>query len=572
MSTTTSPASIPTRASSPRFLTRVEDPERGADRALGVVLVRLGDAERGEHRVAGELLDDPAVRGHAVRDVVEEPRHAAADDLRIAGSDKRRRIDEIDEQDGCKLALHASSVETNEGPDSIRGGVLDPKVSRPTTSAASIRASWTRKARDAIGRAYVEQFAPKRIAVGRDMRLSSPTMAEAVIEGATAAGAEVLDIGLVGTEMVYFAVGELGLDGGVMVTASHNPKEYTGMKIVRAGRAARRRGLGPAGRARPGHVRGQAPATCPAGHGARVRHLARIRRPCVVVRRRVRDPAAEGRDRRGERHGRHDAAAGARAPADRGGAAATSSRTGASRTTSRTRCCQRTASSSSGRRSRRAPTSALRSTATPTGASSSTTRGEFVAGDFATALFAEGVLEKEPGAKIIYDVRASWAVPETIERAGGDAGRQPGRARVHQAADARGATPPSEARSRATTTSATSRRPTPASSRSCVMLERISKGGGEALRAAPPVPRALLHHRRDQHARRRRPGEARASSRSVSGRRAQVSHLDGLSVEADGLALQRPALEHRAPAAAQPRGALPGADGAQARRGARGDP
>jgi len=75
----------------------------------------------------------------------------------------------------------------------------------------------------AIGRAYVEQFEPSRIAVGRDMRLSSPTMAKALIEGATAAGAEVLDVGLVGTEMVYFAVGELGLDGGVMVTASHNP-------------------------------------------------------------------------------------------------------------------------------------------------------------------------------------------------------------------------------------------------------------------------------------------------------------------------------------------------------------
>ena len=87
----------------------------------------------------------------------------------------------------------------------------------------------------AIGRAYVEQFAPRRIAVGRDMRLSSPTMAAALIEGATEAGADVLDIGLVGTEMVYFAVGSLGLDGGVMVTASHNPKEYTGMKIVRAG-------------------------------------------------------------------------------------------------------------------------------------------------------------------------------------------------------------------------------------------------------------------------------------------------------------------------------------------------
>ena len=60
-------------------------------------------------------------------------------------------------------------------------------------------------------------------------------MAAAVMRGAAAEGAEVLDLGLVGTEMVYFAVGELGLDGGVMVTASHNPKEYTGMKIVRRG-------------------------------------------------------------------------------------------------------------------------------------------------------------------------------------------------------------------------------------------------------------------------------------------------------------------------------------------------
>jgi phosphomannomutase len=87
----------------------------------------------------------------------------------------------------------------------------------------------------AIGRAYVQQFEPRRIAVGRDMRLSSPQMAAELMRGAAAEGAEVLDRGLVGTEMVYFAVGELGLDGGVMVTASHNPKEYTGMKIVRRG-------------------------------------------------------------------------------------------------------------------------------------------------------------------------------------------------------------------------------------------------------------------------------------------------------------------------------------------------
>ena len=87
----------------------------------------------------------------------------------------------------------------------------------------------------AVGRAFVEQFEPARIAVGRDMRESAPTMARAVVEGAADGGADVLDVGMVGTEMLYFAVGELGLDGGIAVTASHNPKQYTGMKIVRRG-------------------------------------------------------------------------------------------------------------------------------------------------------------------------------------------------------------------------------------------------------------------------------------------------------------------------------------------------
>src|SRR5690242_12838698 len=67
------------------------------------------------------------------------------------------------------------------------------------------------------------------------MRLSSPAMTEALVRGAAEAGADVAQLGLVGTEMVYFAVGELGLDGGIAVTASHNPKQYTGMKIVRRG-------------------------------------------------------------------------------------------------------------------------------------------------------------------------------------------------------------------------------------------------------------------------------------------------------------------------------------------------
>src|SRR5205823_9426139 len=87
----------------------------------------------------------------------------------------------------------------------------------------------------AIGRAYVEVFRPKSIAVGRDMRVHAPEMAAAVVRGAAEAGADVADIGMVGTEMLYYAVGSLGLDGGIAVTASHNPKEYTGMKIVRRG-------------------------------------------------------------------------------------------------------------------------------------------------------------------------------------------------------------------------------------------------------------------------------------------------------------------------------------------------
>src|SRR5262249_60891492 len=74
-----------------------------------------------------------------------------------------------------------------------------------------------------------------RVACAHDWRGSSPAMADAFTNGAADAGTDVLRLGLVGTEMVYFAVGELGLDGGAAVTASHNPKEYTGIKIVRAG-------------------------------------------------------------------------------------------------------------------------------------------------------------------------------------------------------------------------------------------------------------------------------------------------------------------------------------------------
>src|SRR5437660_11130388 len=113
--------------------------------------------------------------------------------------------------------------------------VLDPKVFKAYDVRGIYPDELDEDGAYAIGRAYVEQFEPRRIAVGRDMRLSGPAMQAAVMRGAAEAGADVLDLGLVGTEMVYFAVGELELDGGIAVTASHNPKEYTGMKIVRRG-------------------------------------------------------------------------------------------------------------------------------------------------------------------------------------------------------------------------------------------------------------------------------------------------------------------------------------------------
>jgi len=84
-----------------------------------------------------------------------------------------------------------------------------------------------------IGRAYAAFVRPKRVAVGRDIRLTSQELAQALSRGLTESGVEVVDIGLCGTEGVYFATFALELDGGIMVTASHNPPDYNGLKLVR---------------------------------------------------------------------------------------------------------------------------------------------------------------------------------------------------------------------------------------------------------------------------------------------------------------------------------------------------
>ena len=86
-----------------------------------------------------------------------------------------------------------------------------------------------------VGRVFPEIFGAQKVAVGHDIRLSGPTIFDALSRGLTEAGADVFDIGQCGTEMIYFATGFHDFDGGIMITASHNPKEYNGMKFVGKG-------------------------------------------------------------------------------------------------------------------------------------------------------------------------------------------------------------------------------------------------------------------------------------------------------------------------------------------------
>lgn len=84
-----------------------------------------------------------------------------------------------------------------------------------------------------IGRAYAEFLKPKRVVVGHDIRLTSEAFCEALSKGLLDSGVDVASIGMCGTEEIYFATSHLDMDGGIMVTASHNPRDYNGLKLVR---------------------------------------------------------------------------------------------------------------------------------------------------------------------------------------------------------------------------------------------------------------------------------------------------------------------------------------------------
>jgi phosphomannomutase len=298
--------------------------------------------------------------------------------------------------------------------------VLEPKVFKAYDVRGIYPTELDEDGAHAIGRAFVEVFEPKKIAIGHDMRVSSPAMAAAAIRGASEAGAEVLELGLVGTEMVYFAVGELGLDGGIAVTASHNPKEYTGMKIVRRG------ALPVGGDSGLMDIRDRAMSLSDAPEGLTPGHVQRYDiweqyvdrvlsfveieaiRPLKVV-----IDAANGMagtmlppvlqrlpqletvrcyfepDGTFPNHEPNPLL-----PENREFIVRKTLEEGADFGVAFDGDADRCFFVDDG--------------------------GEFVPGDFVTALFAQAILEKDPDPKIIYDVRASWAVPETILQAGGE--------------------------------------------------------------------------------------------------------------------------------------------------------
>jgi phosphomannomutase len=258
------------------------------------------------------------------------------------------------------------------------------------------------------------------IAVGRDMRLSAPALTERYIAGICAEGADVVDIGMVGTEQLYFTVGSRDLDGGLMCTASHNPKAYTGAKLVKRGAIALSgdAGIGELRDLLLGGGLGE-PATTP-GTRERVDIQAEFEEACL----RFFDPA-KVRPMKVVLDGGNGMASRMvgplldRLPIEQ----------------------VKTYWEPDGNfpdhepnpllpENRRFIIEKVREEGADLGIAWDgdadrcffiDDRGQFVDGDFLTALLARSILQKEPGATILYDVRASRAVRDVVEEAGGTA-------------------------------------------------------------------------------------------------------------------------------------------------------
>jgi len=271
-----------------------------------------------------------------------------------------------------------------------------------------------------IARGFVSYLGAKRIAVSRDMRLSSPSIAAAFIDGATAQGADVVDYGMMGTDMMYFAVARDGLDGGVQITASHNPGEYNGIKMVR------REAFPLSGEAGINDIRdmiaaGKLPQPAATRGGVTtvnviddyVKHVMSFIDPSIIKPFNVVLDAGNGM-------------AGMIAPRLFDGLPCKV-----------TKLCFEVDGSFPNHEAnplieenRRDIVERVIKDHADIGIAwdGDADRcffidgdGEFIAGDFVTALLGEAALLKHPGAKIVYDVRASYAVKDTAARLGGTA-------------------------------------------------------------------------------------------------------------------------------------------------------
>ena len=271
-----------------------------------------------------------------------------------------------------------------------------------------------------IGRGFVSYLQAKRIAVSRDMRLSSPSVAAAFIDGARAQGADVVDYGMMGTDMMYFAVARDGHDGGAQITASHNPKEYNGIKLVR------REAFPLSGEAGIGDIRdmiasGQLPPEA-ATRGSvstmnviddYVKHVMSFIDPSIVKPFNVVLDAGNG-------------IAGMVAP-----------RLFEKLPCRLTTLCFEVDGTFPNHEANPLIEENRRDIVERVIADKADIgiawdgdadrcffidgSGEFIAGDFITALLSEAFLLKHPGAKVVYDVRASYAVKDIVARYGGTA-------------------------------------------------------------------------------------------------------------------------------------------------------
>ncbi|HET9262848.1 MAG TPA: phosphomannomutase/phosphoglucomutase [Vicinamibacterales bacterium] len=271
-----------------------------------------------------------------------------------------------------------------------------------------------------IGQGFVAYLKARRIAVSRDMRLSSPSVAAAFIEGARAQGADVVDYGLMGTDMMYFAVARDGHDGGAQITASHNPKEYNGIKLVR------REAFPLSGDAGIGDIRDMIanghlpPAALRAGSVSHsdivtdyIEHVLSFIDESIIAPFNVVLDAGNG-------------IAGMVAP-----------RLFQQLPPRVTPLCFEVDGTFPNHEAnplieenRRDIVERVKRDGADIGIAwdGDADRcffidgtGEFIAGDFITALLAEAFLLKHPGAKIVYDVRASYAVKDTVAKYGGTA-------------------------------------------------------------------------------------------------------------------------------------------------------